>query len=46
MCANERAKQPFFLQHMPVAIWHVIKSFVVVIIPDSYVKTNVHADFL
>ena len=32
MCTNEKAKQTF-LQHLPVPIWLVVKSFEVAIIP-------------
>ena len=37
MCINEKAKQTF-LQHLPVRIQQVIKSFGIVIIPLLYVE--------
>ena len=45
MCTNEKAKQTF-TQHLPVPIWHVVKSFEVVIIPAVMLKTHARADFL
>ena len=45
MCTNENAKQTF-LQHQPVPVQQVVKSFKVVIIPVYMLKTHAHADFL
>ena len=45
MCTNEKAKQTV-LQHQAVPIWHVVKSFEVVIILVLNLKTHTHADFL
>ena len=39
MCSNEKAKQTF-LQHLPVPLWHVVKSFKVDIIPYLYVENT------
>ena len=44
MCTNEKAKQTF-LQHLAV-LWHVVKSFEVVIILVLNLKAHTHADFL
>ena len=35
MCTNEKAKQTF-LQHLPVPLWQVVKSFKVVITPSGF----------
>ena len=35
MCTNEKAEQTF-LEHLPVPLWHVVKSFKVVIILGLY----------
>ena len=40
MCTYEKAMQTF-LQHLPVPVWHVAKSFKVVTIPFLYVE-NTH----
>ena len=40
MCTNEKVK------HLPVPVWHVVKSFEVVMIPLLILKTHVHVDYL
>ena len=39
MCTNEKAMQTF-LQHLPVPLWRVVKSFEVSIIPGLYVENT------
>ena len=39
MCLNEKA-EPTFLQHPPVPLWHVVKSFEVVIILDLHLENT------
>ena len=38
-CTNEKAKQ-IFLKHLPVLLWHVVKSFEVAIILGLYVENT------
>ena len=45
MCVDEKGKQTF-LQHLPVPVGHILKSFEVVTIPVLKLKTHAHADFL
>mgnify|MGYP006897943737 CR=1 FL=1 len=42
MWTNEKAKQ-IFLQHLPVPVWHIVKSFDLAMIPVLYAET--YADF-
>ena len=44
MCTNENAKQTF-LQHLPVPVQQVVKSFKVVIIPVLYVENTCRCRF-
>ena len=45
ICINEKAKQTF-LQHLPVPVQLIVKSFEVLIVPFLKLKIHVHADFL
>ena len=45
MCTNEKAKQTF-IQHLPVPVQLIVKSFEVVIVPVLMLKIHAHVDFL
>ena len=45
MGTDEKAKQTF-LQHLPVPVQHVVKSYEVVVIPVSYVENPCTCRFL
>ena len=40
MCTNEKANQTF-LQHLPLPLWQVVKSFELVVVLGLYIKSKI-----